>query len=264
MTKEKLSGSREQNILSSTTLGSAMNWVNVEFDKSSSAGESTATPSKHFHDLTPTSLRDFEIGELLLALSSMISEGNWSWLGNFSGCKTRELRELLKAYLGNVYSGESTQDRPASSTAITLEPQRNLTGKIENLFSLGRNEIFEDGTESYLSRELIALVRRHGNIAIVEIARLITSEKVDACVAAEALKWLGRIQHLDTHLFRRGLLLRALTASSVVVREGAVLGLAFMNDPATISPLQQALDREQIPELRDDLSQVLQQLHNVH
>lgn len=264
MTRVRLSGSGEQNVLSSTLPSSAIKSKNVELAKSSSAGESAAIPFIHFREPIPTTLRDYETGELLLALSSITSEGNWSWLGNVSKFRAHELLELLKAYFGNLPSEETTQERPASSTAITLEPRRDLAGKIENLFSFGRNEIFEDGTESYFSRELVALVRKHGEIALLDIARLITSEKADACVAAEAIKWLGRTHHPETHLFRRWLLLRALTSSSVVVREGAVLGLAFMNDPATISPLQQALEREQTPELRDDLSQVLRQIHNVH
>ena len=264
MTKGRLSGSGEQNALSSTLLSNATKSKSVEFVKSSSPGESAAFPFKHFRESIPTSLRDNEIGELLLALSSITSEGNWLWLGNVSKFSAHELHEQLKAYFGYLPSEETTQDRPASSTAITLEPRRDLAGKIENLFSFGRNEIFEDGTESYFSRELVALVRKHGGIALLDIARLITSEKADACVAAEAIKWLGRTHHPETHSFRRWLLLRALTSSSVLVREGAVLGLAFMNDPATISPLQQALEREQTPELRDDLSQVLRQIHNVH
>lgn len=264
MTKGRLSGSGEQNALSSTLLSIAIKSKNVEFTKSSSAGESTAVPFKHFREPIPASLRDYEIEELLFALSSITSGGNWLWLGNFSKCRTHELLELLKVYFGYLPTEKTTQDRPDTSTAITLEPRRELPEKVENLFSLGRNEIFEDGTESYFSRELIAVVRRHGEIAILEIARLITSEKADACVAAEALKWLGRTQHSETHLFRRWLLVSALTSSSAMVREGAVLGLAFMNDPTTISPLQQALDRERIPELRDDISHVLLQINNAH
>jgi hypothetical protein len=47
------------------------------------------------------------------------------------------------------------------------------------------------------------------------------------------------------------------------VRDGATLGLASLNDPQAITPLKQAIEREQIGELREDMQQVLDQLENI-
>jgi hypothetical protein len=131
---------------------------------------------------------------------------------------------------------------------------------MENLFSVARNEVFEDGMESQFSKDLVSLIWRHGQLAILEAARLIASEKVDPGVASEALKWIGRIKDKRTHSIRLWLLKRGLTSSSHQVRDGAGLGLSFLSDPAAISALEEAVEREQVSELRSDLNQVIEQL----
>ena len=202
--------------------------------------------------------------EIILAFAGLVSNGNWSWLGNFSDVREHEALQRLLGYMGFRYCEDEPFEKTDASTAITLEPRKDVGRVIENLFSVGRNEIFEDGTESYFSKELVSLVRRHGELTILEIARIITTENADGAVAAEALKWIGRIDHAGTHSFRRWLLLRGLNSSNPLVREGAGLGLSFMNDPAAMPLLKQAIEREQIVELRDDLNQVLQQLQQSH
>jgi len=219
-----------------------------------------AKTAKKVSDLSWT---ENEIGEIILAFAGLVSNGNWSWLGNFSDVRGHETLQRLLGYMGFQYCDDEPFERTASSTAITLAPRRDVGGVIENLFSVGRNELFEDGTESYFSKELVSLVKRHGELAILEIARIIITENADGAVAAEALKWMGRITQAGTHSFRRWLLLRGLTSSNPLVREGAGLGLSFMNDPASMPPLKQAIEREQIAELRDDLDQVLKQLQQL-
>jgi hypothetical protein len=134
---------------------------------------------------------------------------------------------------------------------------------IEILFEAAREEVFEDGMESEFSRKLVSLVEAYGNAMLEIIAYLIVYEKVNGEVAAESLRWLGRIDHAPTYPYRLWLLERSLRCSSARVRDGATLGLASLNDPQAITPLKQAIEREQIGELREDMQQVLDQLENI-
>lgn len=265
MNKAKLSSPGGEEFPSSTLSVSSMSQEKESVDSSSTeilAPVPLRQPICNFSGITNWS-GDADVQELILAFSVITSEGNWLWLGNSSECRAHEGFQSLAAYLGYQYSEDEPDDRHSASTAITLQPRRDVGATIENLFRVGRNEIFEDGMESSFSRELVALVRMHGEVAILEIARIITSEYADACVDAETLKWMGRIKDARTHSFRRWLLLRGLTSSNTLVREGAGLGLSFMNDPDAISWLKQAVEREQVSELREDLSQILQQLQHV-
>jgi hypothetical protein len=202
-----------------------------------------------------------EINRAVWAYLGLMSASNWASLGSSSDIIHRDVLEQFFGALGFVYQ-DDFHDRPSSSTAIPLEPPNEVGRLIENLFTAARNEVFEDGMESQFSKEFVSLLWRHGQLAILETARLIAGEKVDPNVASEALKWVGRINDKKTHSFRLWLLKRGLASSSAQVRDGAGLGLSFLGDPTAILALREAVDIEQIPELRGDLNQVLEQLQH--
>ena len=95
------------------------------------------------------------------------------------------------------------------------------------------------------------------------IINLLLSNRANTDVASEALKVIGRLNHKITYRDRLWLLERGLYNSSARVRDGAILGLAFMNDSIAIAPLKSAIERERIPELRQDMKQVLAQLEGI-
>jgi hypothetical protein len=126
----------------------------------------------------------------------------------------------------------------------------------------GRDEIFEDGMESEFSKNLIDLIKRYGNDALAELAYFIVYEKVSTEVTGEALRWLGLMDHPLSYHWRLWLLERSLSSRSARIRDGAVLGLAFLDDPDAIPYVRQAADREPVKELRSDMEQVLVQLES--
>jgi hypothetical protein len=146
-----------------------------------------------------------------------------------------------------------------NSTVLPEDPG-DIRQEIEALFILGKGEVFEDGMESKFSRRLVSIIRRYGRAAIEEITYPIFHEEVDSEAAAEALIWLGYIDHAPTYNHRLRLLEQSLGCSSVQVRDGAALGLAYLDDPDAISCLEQAIQQEQCEELREDMKQVLKQL----
>jgi hypothetical protein len=133
---------------------------------------------------------------------------------------------------------------------------------IKALFQKVQSITFEDGMENYFSRELVCLVRQYGKTATEVITTLIVNDNVGIEVAAEALRWLGRMDHPPSRYDRSWLLERSLFSTSVLVRDGAALGLASLDDPHAIPYLQQAIEREKYASLREDLKQVLAQLES--
>jgi hypothetical protein len=142
------------------------------------------------------------------------------------------------------------------------ERPEEIDQEIEGLFEIAKEQIFEDGIESEFSRGLISIIKEYGNDAMIVIANLIVTDQVNAEVASEALRWLGHIDHPKTYRYRLWVLERSLYCSSVRIRDGAVLGLSFLNDPHAISYLKRAIERETCKELRRDMEQVLAHLEN--
>ena len=135
----------------------------------------------------------------------------------------------------------------------------DLLHKIKKLCNI-KNPIFHDGMESQFSRELTFHIENYGNNAISKLEDLIIGDKIDPEIAAEALRWIGRNTDKSTHDKRLQLLGNSLTCSSPLVREGALLGLAALDDSAAIPFIEKAISIEPFFELQHDMSVVAEQL----
>jgi len=166
----------------------------------------------------------------------------------------------------NIYQNSSwtklSKDELSENATEWHERPPELGENFRQLLTSAQDEIFEDGMESEFSRHLAAIIEQYGNDALEELAYFIVYEKVSGEVTAEALRWLGMLDDPKTYLFRRWLLERSLRASSLWVRDGAALGLSFMDDPHAISFLKVAITMETIDEIRESLQQVLNQLES--
>lgn len=136
----------------------------------------------------------------------------------------------------------------------------SLAEELRRIFFEAREEVFEDGMESNFSRKLSVLIEEHKEQAIKFAAEYMDSEEVDEEVASELLRQLGHSRHEPTYTSRLVLLVRGLQNKSSMVRDGAILGLASLDDPKVIPDVEEAVVREQDPELRDDMNDVLEQL----
>ncbi len=134
--------------------------------------------------------------------------------------------------------------------------------EMNNLFSVGANEVFQDGEESEFSSGFVALVSKEGIRAISVLQSILANERTSATVASEALRWLTEVEDEETYNARRVLLERCLRARSSKVRDGALTGLASMNDRRSIAALREAIDAEHIRLLRGCMSRVLRQLES--
>jgi hypothetical protein len=159
----------------------------------------------------------------------------------------------------------------AASTIFVFSPTENITSPVEcrefqsrfeRLFNSARDLLFDDGMETDFSKRLQELVRSCGPLSKDILARLLEDPTVSTEVLAEALRWLGRMEDESTRPARLWLLERALTAEDPSIRDGAVLGLASLDDPSAIRDLTRAAQREVMPSLQRDIEQVLDQLQN--
>ena len=159
----------------------------------------------------------------------------------------------------------SSTDSKGSSQAITsTESRKNeyIYPQIEYIFGEAKKEYFEDGMESKFSQKLVSFIRKYKQDAIEAITCLIVYEKVNSEVAGEALRWIGRMEHPESYVFRRWLLERSITLSSNYVKEGALLGIASMDDKHAIKYLQKAMEIESCNEFKSDMKQVLEMLES--
>jgi hypothetical protein len=153
-------------------------------------------------------------------------------------------------------------DEPSENATGLRDRPPELAESFRCLLTSGKGEIFEDGIESEFSKSLIDLIKKYGDDALAELAYFIVYEKASAEVTGEALRWLGLMDHPLSYHWRLWLLERSLSSRSARIRDGAVLGLAFLDDPEAIPYLRQAVDREPVKELRADMEQVLAQLES--
>ena len=146
-----------------------------------------------------------------------------------------------------------------SSTTESLSTDFIAT-QANSIFAGAKEEIFEDGMESNFSRNLSEFIISFGHSAMETIIPIMLSERINPEVASEAFRVLGRLNHKITYRDRLWLLERGLYNTSARVRDGAILGLAFLNDSLALAPLKSAIERETNAELRKDMEQILAQL----
>ncbi len=156
----------------------------------------------------------------------------------------------------------SHEQKPIGASTEFYEPSEALYSKIETVFWTAKGEFFEDGMESTFSHQLNSSIKRYGNDALEVITCLLVYDRVEPEVASEALRWLGRIDHAESYEYRRWLLERSLSLPSTRVRDGAILGLASMDDKHAIPYLKFAIEKERCSELKADMKSVLEQLES--
>jgi hypothetical protein len=142
--------------------------------------------------------------------------------------------------------------------------ENSIKQQFVTLTELAKDEIFEDGVESNFVKGLSRLVKAAGVEGLAALLALVEGENQNEEVTAEVLLWLGRLNDPSTHQERLNLLERSLERRSPRIRDAAATALASMDDPKSAFALQQAIEREQNSDLRDDMCQVLAELENVH
>ena len=136
---------------------------------------------------------------------------------------------------------------------ITQPNSTKLTKRIGSMFISAKFEYFETGMDNIFYRELMPLLE--SNEVVSAIGDII--DEVCPTVASEALRVVGYADYSETHDSRLALLIHCLESSSVVVKDGAGLGLDSLGDLAAIPALRKAIKREACKGLKKDLELVV-------
>lgn len=150
------------------------------------------------------------------------------------------------------------------------EPAQLVARLVENYYAGTTESIsfhiprggFEDGMESQASQTAEYLIKSNFLAALGLIGDLILYKTDKPELGGELLKVLGRIEHKPSYLFRRYILEKALESEYKTIRDGAVVGLSFMMDLHCVERLQAAIVNESIPELKEDMQQLLDTLNH--
>lgn len=132
------------------------------------------------------------------------------------------------------------------------------------MFDAAKDEYFEDGMRSYFAAKLEQFIERHGIVGVNLLGNIIDRSSTSPRVAAEAMRWIPRIDQPVTYEARRALLEKNLLHPHAYVRDGAVLGLSSLDDAHSIAPLRDAIQAERNSELRTDMEQLLAELESIH
>ena len=133
-------------------------------------------------------------------------------------------------------------------------------GELRRIFALGRRGCFESGMESDFSRELTAYIQASPVVALDELRSLIQTDSISPALVEEALRWVGLMGRTDAYAEQLNILFDGLSSAHASVRDAAALALSYLDDADAASALSLAIAREVIPELREDMRQVLKQL----
>jgi hypothetical protein len=171
-----------------------------------------------------------------------------------------DAREPILRRIGGAGTSMVQSDAPASSSTKQVISSENIERELEQLFHEFRHEVFEDGIESDFSQRLLRIIETKGNMALLELNALLRSPSTPLTVSAEALRWLGQMRDRETHAYRRWILTDLLKAPTILIRDGAIVGLLTLDDPSIKHSVRAALESEPSEQLRKDLSQLLDQL----
>lgn len=158
------------------------------------------------------------------------------------------------------YTTDWATDWQSSSTSVSNEDSRIA---LEAVFGLAAGENFEDGIETEFSRRLEVFIKYHGKIGISLLQSAMSEERFREQYIAEALLWIGDIEHENTKDARRLLLERALDSESVFIRDAAVSGLSYLGDLKSIRRLSKAQEGESSQAVRINIEAVLRYLHKL-
>lgn len=167
------------------------------------------------------------------------------------------INEAVAAYHVTIDQGA-----PMQSTYFPQVTQ-DLRTQLLTLLYEAAAEVFADGMESAFSRRLLALLEEQGEMAMNQIILLAEEDVIAPEVLAEALRWFGHIGDGVAYAHRRWLLEHSLHHASARVRDGAILGLSFLEDPHAIPALERALGQEPSAILRADIEQALEDLREI-
>ena len=150
---------------------------------------------------------------------------------------------------------------PARSDAVTFL-EEDVSSYLEELllFQINTEELFLDGIDSSLSRDVISAVEAFGNAAVKAVEKITDSGSANVEVVGELLRQMGYVEDIWSHQARREVLARKLESSDPRIRDAASVGIAALDDPSVLEHITRAFARETSTLVKQNLKLVMDQL----
>ena len=148
------------------------------------------------------------------------------------------------------------------SVFVASEPNPVMTKQLDQLIAVAHDEFFEVGVESRFSRGLQQLFRLDSPVVLQYLRTMLKENYTSSEVLAEILRWASHQEASSIRALVIDLLSSGLCHMSSLVRDEAALGLAYLDQTAALARLPEALERETVPELREDLTKLIRSLKN--
>ncbi len=168
-----------------------------------------------------------------------------------------------QSYFAKLLSRETASFSYIVFGAESTKPQRTDPESVNHAICRICREAsdyqFEDGMNSPFEVELRKLVFLHEIMALEALHAFIEHGNSNT-IAAEALRIIGAINAPSIHPYRKWLLQKYLQHRSPYIRDGAIVGLLYLDDPATLPRVEAAIETETSSLLKEDLQQLSDQL----
>jgi len=156
-------------------------------------------------------------------------------------------------------AGFASIDKSTLDAAIPREVEEQL----DRLCLAAHDEQFEAGVESRFSRALQQLLWVcHPTAVLRSLKTRLIDGDAGPEVLSEILQWASRQEAGAIRIYVIDLVTAGLHHASALVRDAAALALACLDERAAAAHLRQALEREVVPELREDLKDLVRSLES--
>ena len=144
---------------------------------------------------------------------------------------------------------------PSTDSLINAQVETQL----DRLFSAAHEEQFETGVDSRFSKGLEQLYVHAPSAVLKSLIDRLVGRQASPQVLAEMLEWVSRQEQASRNDIVK-LLSIGLCNASPLVRDAAALSLAYFDGNTAIPYLNQAIQKENVPELQMDLRALVHSL----
>lgn len=124
--------------------------------------------------------------------------------------------------------------------------KRQVNEAIQKLLEKARTTEFEDGMVNEFTVEFIEFALEYEKNAVKALHKIVTDDNVEPKLRHEILKCVGYLEQQTTHNDRFKMLTNCLSHSVFHVRNGAVVGLGFLDDSRVTKYLELAKDDQEL------------------
>ncbi len=144
------------------------------------------------------------------------------------------------------------------STLVSVPPR--VEAQLDRLFLAAHDEQFEVGMESRFSESLQNLFAYYPGEVLQSLKGRLLTNAVRPEVLTEMLQWASRQEAITVRGSVIDLLCTGLRSPSSLIRDTAASSLAHLDESIALPHLKQAIEREKVPELREDLEDLVRSL----